>query len=310
MRNAFAQCMTEVAGEDPKVFLMMADIGNRLFNDFQARHGERFLNCGIAEANMISMASGLASGGFKPVCYTIAPFVTARCYEQIRVDVGYHESNVVIVGTGSGLSYASLGATHHGFDDIAIMRAIPGIDIFAPCDANDVHGCLRAALASPRPAYIRIGKKREPQMLAEIPKVEIGKFAPYRPGTDVCILNCGTTLPACVTAAEALEANGISSAVVQCSSTKPLDTEFLREAFSSYQLVLTVEEHSLIGGLGSAVAEFIVDEDLRTGAPLLRLGIPDEFIHQTGSQEYARKKCGLDADSIANSVIARLRKEA
>lgn len=308
MRNAFAQCMTEVAGEDPAVFLLMADIGNRLFNDYQSRHANRFLNCGIAEANMISMASGLASGGFKPVCYTIAPFVTARCYEQIRVDVGYHESNVVIVGTGSGLSYASLGATHHGFDDIAIMRAIPGIDIFAPCDANDVHGCLRAALASPRPAYIRIGKKGEPAMLNEIPTVEIGKFTTHRKGEDVCILNCGTTLPACVEAAESLEANRVSAAVVQCSSVKPLDQEFLREAFANFKLVITVEEHSLCGGLGSAIAEFVVDQDLRDGAPLVRLGIPDAFIHQTGSQEYARKKCGLDAASIAATITRRLRK--
>ncbi len=306
MRNAFAQCMTEVAGEDGKVFLLMADIGNRLFNNYRDAAPDRFLNCGIAEANMISMACGLAAGGFKPVCYTIAPFVTARCYEQIRVDVGYHESKVVIVGTGSGLSYASLGATHHGFDDLALMRAIPGIDIYAPCDANDVRGCLRAALAGPRPAYIRIGKKREPEMLPEVPAVDAGSYVEVRPGDDVCLLSCGTMLPNCLAAAEKLEAAGVSAAVVRCPTVRPLDAAFLREAFSNYRLVATVEEHSLVGGFGSAVAEFVIDEGLRDGAGLLRCGIPDEFIHRIGSQDFVRKECGLDADSIAARIKERL----
>lgn len=299
-----------MAREDEKIFLLMGDIGNRLFNDFSAQNPERFLNCGIAEANMISVACGLANGGFKPVCYTIAPFVTARCYEQIRIDVGYHGSNVIMIGTGSGLSYASLGATHHGFDDIALMRAIPGIDIFSPCDSNDVYACLGAAFESPRPAYIRIGKKGEPTMLPDIPTVKIGKMEMYRPGRDICVLSSGTTLSVCVEAAKMLEREGISASVVRCPCVKPLDTEFLRdEVMSNYQLVVSVEEHSLCGGFGSAVAEFIVDSGLGDGVRFVRVGIPDEFIHQIGSQEYVRKKCGIDAESIAAKITQCLSEE-
>ncbi len=162
MRNAFAKKITELAKQDERVVLLSGDIGNRLFDDFKAKFPSRFYNCGVAEANMMGIAAGLAMSGLRPVCYTITPFITYRCMEQIRVDVCYHHAPVVIVGTGSGLSYASLGATHHSCEEMGMLRLLPGLTVLAPADEVEVRGALEAALKSDNPAYIRIGKKGEP----------------------------------------------------------------------------------------------------------------------------------------------------
>ena len=159
MRNRFAKTMEDLATEDQKVCLLSGDIGNRMFDKFKEKAPGRFINCGIAEANMMSMAAGMALSGLKPVVYTIAPFTTLRCLEQIRTGVAYHNAPVVIVGTGSGLSYAELGATHHSLEDIAILRSIPNMQICAPADSEELEAYLREAIDSEKPTYIRPGKK-------------------------------------------------------------------------------------------------------------------------------------------------------
>lgn len=160
MRNAFAAEITEISATDDKIVLLSGDIGNRLFNSFKEKFSNRFYNCGVAEANMTSMAAGMAACGLKPVTYTITPFNTIRCLEQIRVDVCYHNLPVVIVGVGSGLSYANLGATHHSCEDIALLRVLPNMTVICPADAVEVRLALRAALNYGRPVYIRLGKKK------------------------------------------------------------------------------------------------------------------------------------------------------
>ena len=175
MRNAFASEIAALADKDERVVLLMGDIGNRLFNDFRAAHPERFFNCGVAEANMTSMAAGMASCGLRPFTYTITPFATTRCLEQIRVDVCYHHLPVVVVGVGAGLSYASLGATHHACEDIAFLRALPGMIVVCPADPVEVRLAMRAVLAQDQPAYIRMGKKGEPVIHKSEPKFVLGK---------------------------------------------------------------------------------------------------------------------------------------
>ena len=174
MRNAFADEIRKIAVQDARVVMLSADIGNRLFDKFKTECVGRFFNTGVAEANTISMAAGMAATGLRPVCYTITPFITARCYEQIKVDVCYHEKPVVIVGTGSGLSYASLGATHHSLDDLALMRVLPGMRVLAPADAMELRSCLQAAMKANHPTYIRIGKKGEPVIFPEPPSFSFG----------------------------------------------------------------------------------------------------------------------------------------
>jgi len=304
MRNAFATEMTELANSQPELVLLSGDIGNKLFDRFKEIDVRRFFNCGVAEANMMGVAAGLALSGMRPVVYTITPFTTTRCFEQIRVDVCYHHAPVVIVGTGSGLSYAELGPTHHSLEDMAILRTLPGMRVIAPCDATELRLALRAALKEDGPVYIRIGKKGEPPMHQETPDFRIGRAIVLRSGKDVVLLAAGTIMSEVVEAADRLAAMGISAEVVSFHTVKPLDTDFLAQANDRFRLLVTVEEHGCIGGLGAAVAEWRADQDATT--PMLRFGTPDEFMHEVGTQDYARTKFGLRADAIVSRITARL----
>lgn len=305
MRNAFAQEMTRLAAEDDRVVLLMGDIGNRLFDDYRSRFSDRFHNCGVAEANMMSVAAGLALCGLRPVVYTIVPFVTTRCLEQIRVDVCYHHVPVVIVGVGGGLSYASLGATHHACEDIALLRALPGMKIVCPGDATEVRLGLRRALAQDDPVYLRLGKKGEPLVHPEEPAFEIGRGILLRTGTDITLLSTGNLLPTAVTVADRLDEEGMSVRLVSLHTVKPLDEPLLQESFGTGRLVVTLEEHSVVGGLGGAVAEWLAEQP-PSSARLLRIGTPDRFWHETGGQNYARQRLGLDSATITRRIVAAL----
>lgn len=298
MRNAFADEILKIALEDPRVVVLSGDIGNRLFDKLKAAMPDRFYNCGIAEANMISVAAGLAASGLRPVCYTITPFVTTRCLEQIKVDVCYHHMPVTIVGTGSGISYASLGSTHHSFEDLAALRVMPGMSVVAPADAHELRGSLRWALSQAGPAYLRIGKKGEPVICD--PGVEFvpGRWHHFKTGKDATILSCGTVLPEALEAAKTLVAEGISASVWNCASVKPLDTGALSSLPEAP--VFTVEEHSVLGGFGSAVAEYLSANV--SPKRVIRCGIPDDFLHDCGEQAEARSHCGLDAAGLAATV--------
>ncbi len=301
MRNAFAKQITELAQRDERVVLLSGDIGNRLFDDLKAKCPDRFFNCGVAEANMISMAAGMAMSGLRPVCYTITPFITYRCMEQIRVDVCYHHVPVVIVGTGAGLSYASLGATHHSCEEMGMLRLLPGLAVIAPADAMEVRGALKAALNYPHPVYIRIGKKGEPVIHKTEPDFQIGKAIALREGKDVCLLSTGNMLPAALETADLLASQNISAKVVSFHTIKPLDVTTLASAFADFQLVVTIEEHSVLGGLGGSVAEWLADHS-PAKARLLRCGTADEFLHETAEQDEAREHFGLTATAIAARV--------
>lgn len=300
MRNAFADEVTQLAKVDPRVMLLSGDIGNKLFDSFKKVDSERFLNCGIAEGNMMSVAAGLALNGLRPVVYTITPFTTTRCFEQIRVDVCYHEAPVIIVGTGSGLSYAELGPTHHSLEDLAIMRSLPGMQVIAPCDATEMRLALRAALDSSKPTYIRIGKKGEPAIHDTDISYKIGKAITIRKGSDILILASGTIMPNVLDAAESLKNKGLSSQVASFHTIKPLDIDYLKQNLDSFKAIVTIEEHGKSGGLGGAIAEYL--STLSSHPKHLRLGTEDEFMHEMGDQLYAQKKYGLDIIGIATQI--------
>ncbi len=306
MRNAFADELTKLGDVDPRVVMLSGDIGNRLFDKFRDAHAARFLNCGVAEQNMMGLAAGLALSGYRPIAYTIAPFVTTRCLEQIRTDVCYHEAPVIIAGVGAGLSYAGLGPTHHSCEDIALLRALPNLAVVCPCDSFEVRAALRAALRSDHPTYLRLGKKGEPKVHPEVPAdFSIGKALTIRGGRDVCLLATGTILPEALHAADVLADAGVSAEVVSFHSVKPLDVERLRDAFATFRLVATLEEHSLIGGFGSAVAEWLIDARIAP-RPFLRFGTPDAFFKLAGEQEFAREQLGLTGAQVARRITERL----
>jgi transketolase len=306
MRNAFADELTRLSNIDPRVVMLSGDIGNRLFDKFRAAHPSRFYNCGVAEQNMTGVAAGMALSGMRPITYTITPFVTTRCLEQIRTDICYHDVPVMIVAVGAGLSYAGLGPTHHSCEDIAFLRAIPNMVVICPADAWEVRAAMRAALEQDRPTYIRMGKRGEPKIHADTPEnFRIGKALPISEGSDVCLLSTGTMLPDVIEVSRLLAHSGISAQVVSFHTVKPLDEDFLRDAMDRFRLVATIEEHSLIGGFGSAVAEWMVDRAV-VPRKFLRFGTPDLFFKKSGEQEYAREQLGLGVHTMAERIVAAL----
>jgi transketolase len=301
MRNAFADELVALCQADPRVVLLSGDIGNKLFDRFKAAAPGRFINCGIAEANMMGMAAGLAMNGMRPIVYTIAPFTTTRCLEQIRVDVCYHRVPVIIVGTGAGLSYGELGPTHHSCEDIAILRTLPDMIVECPADCVEMRQGLRQALQQDCPMYMRLGKKGEPDLHPVTPTLQLGKAITLRDGTDVCLIGTGNMVAPLLDTANKLAAAGISARVESFHSVKPLDTDRLAEIFQSFPLVAIAEEHSRIGGLFGAVAEW----NMMRGGPSPRVvgfGVPDEFPHFIGSQAYMRERFGLTADQMTAAI--------
>ncbi len=308
MRNAFADEITLQGAGDPRVVLLSGDIGNKLFDKFKQLAPNRFFNCGVAEANMMSVAAGMALSGLRPVIYTIAPFTTTRCFEQIRVDVCYHQAPVVIVGTGAGLSYAELGPTHHSLEDLALLRSLPGMNVFAPCDEVELRLGLRAALQQDGPMYMRIGKKGEPVIHKGLAGFRLGKAITVREGDDVCLVSIGNMMPVVLAAADSLRDQGLSARVESFHTLKPLDTDRLTQIFDRYPLVAAVEEHSLLGGLGGSIAEWLARQPAPRGR-LICFGTDDVFMHEVGSQDYARRKFGLSAENIAGKVSAELARQ-
>jgi transketolase len=248
----------------------------------------------------------MAASGLRPVCYTIASFLTYRVIEQIRLDLGYHHQRVILVGTGAGLSYASLGSTHHSVEDMGMLRLIPGMAVLAPGDEKELRPALHAALDYPGPAYIRIGKKGELVVHETEPKFEIGKALRLREGKEVWILALGNTLPLAMEAATQLDSRGVSCGVASMGSLKPLDTKLLADVFASAKVVVTFEEHSVLGGLGTATAEWLAAQPAPAKAKLVTFGTPDEFLHATTHQPSAREWAGLTVEAITERVLSPL----
>jgi len=302
MRAAFAQEMEKLAAEDSRVVLLSGDIGNRMFDTYKEQFPDHFYNCGVAEANMTGIAAGMALCGLRPVTYTITAFNTLRCLEQIRIDACYQNLPVIIVGVGGGLSYASLNATHHALEDIACLRVIPNMTVICPGDAWEVRAALRAAIEIEGPVYIRMAKKNEPLVHKNSPDFTIGKGIVIRTGTDVCILNAGSLLPSAMEVAEILKGKGISVQVVSLHTVKPLDEELLYDVFKKFTHVFTLEEHSIMGGLGGSVAEWLSDHnDFK--ARLTRIGTSDTFMVEAGGQEHARHFFGISKEQIVERIL-------
>ena len=301
MRDAFFETVAELAASDERIWALTGDLGIGLFDDFCAAAPGRFLNVGIAEQNLVGVAAGLAYAGKVPFAYSIAPFVTSRPNDQVRVDVAMPGANVKLVGVGGGVAYGYLGPTHHAIDDLALMRALPGFTVLAPADPEETRRATRAAFAHEGPVYLRLGKNGERAALPAFAPFAIGRALVVREGDDVTLASTGAILPEVLGAAERLAAMGIRAGVVHHPSVKPFDAETLCEAAAVSRHVVTVEEHSVIGGLGSAAAEALAEEGV--GARLRRVGLPDTFAHEVGSREHLLRTYGLDAEAIARTAL-------
>lgn len=304
MRNAFIKALTEVAALDARIVFLTADLGFKLFDDFARRYPGRFMNVGVAEANMASVAAGLALEGKKPFIYSIVPFATLRCYEQLRNDIAYHEADVTVVGVGGGYSYGHNGPTHHALEDIALLRVLPNMSVLCPGDPHETVACVRAIAGRRGPVYLRLGRAGEPSVHKEPPALAWGKSLELREGRDVSLLSTGNMLQTAVSVADLLEKKQVSARVLSFPFVKPLDQAAIERSARETRLVATLEEHSLQGGFGSAVAERLAE----LGAPVRfrRFGAQDRFAHTCGDQAFHREANGLLPEQVVRALLENL----
>ncbi len=307
MRNTFAQVITELAQKDEKIVLLSGDIGNRMFDNFKKVANERFINCGIAEANMMSVASGLALTGMKPFIYTIAPFTTSRCLEQIKIGAGYHDAHITIIGTGSGLSYGELGPTHHSLEDMSIIGSIPNMKVLAPCDSIELKNQIKEVVNLKGPTYIRIGKKGEPNLLNINTISKIGRAEIIKDGNDLLIIGVGPILVEALEASKFLEKNHkISVCVASLGGINPLDYTFLEKMKKrNFKHWFTLEEHGLKGGLGSEINNWLIKSNLLNNFKIKNICTPNKFIHKLGNQSFMREILNIDAKGIIKILLSR-----
>lgn len=304
MRTAFVEELVSLARQDPAVMLLTGDLGYTVFEPFQAEFPTRYFNCGVAEANMMGTAAGLAREGFKPFVYSFIPFAIFRALEQIRIDICYHDLPVTIVGLGAGYSYGDMGATHHAVEDIAVARALPGMCVVCPGDPWEVRGATRALWSHEGPAYMRLGKRGEPAVHGPemLPEFRLGRALVVQEGSEVALVATSNMLSVVVEAARRLESgHGIRPTIVSMHTIKPLDEACVRRLSEQCKAIITVEEHSVLGGLGGAVCEALAD--VPTRCLVHRMGIPDRFVHVSGSQGYYREQCGLTPEEIVRRTV-------
>jgi len=305
VRDAFIRTITELAPQHPEILLLSGDLGFGVLNDYIARFPRQFLNVGVAEQNMAGLAAGLALEGYTVFTYSIGNFPTLRCLEQIRNDICFHEANVKIVTVGGGMSYGPLGISHHCTEDLAIMRALPNMLVLSPGDLWEAAEASRFLLGHRGPAYLRLDKSHAAPTTRPDETFVPGRIRVVRQGRDVTLAATGGILGEALLAADALASEGIEARVLSVHTIQPLDVETLCAAARETAALVTIEEHTVSGGLGGAVAEALMEAGVFPSA-FVRMGLRDSFSSVVGSQQYLRKIYSLDAAAIAQAVSARL----
>ncbi len=298
MRNAFSEALVAAALSDPKVLLLTGDHGYALFDAFRKAKPSQYINCGIAEQNMVGVAAGLAKAGFKPIVYGLAAFVPVRVLEQIKIDVCYQNLPVILIGDGAGLVYSHLGTSHQSTEDIACTRAIPALTVLSPADRYEMAAAMQLALQLASPVYLRVGKSDRGDVHAGPIRLRVGELLQVRQGTQrVALLATGSMVK---TALE-LSDQGLDAEVWSVPSVKPLSPEQMAEITSRVDCVITLEEHSVMGGLGACVAEEVA---ARRPLPVCRIGIEDRFSAYCGTWDYLMREHRLDLLSVRHRIDA------
>jgi len=308
VRAFYGQALSGIAAENPNVLAVSADLGRSSGLDrFSKEYPEQFLNTGIAEQNMVGVSAGLARMGFDVFASTFAPFASMRASEQVRMNMGYMHEPVKLVALGSGLAMGFLGNSHYGLEDLAVMRAIPGLTIISPADCAEVYKTLQACVGYEHPVYIRLtGAVSCPVVYAEEYDFEIGKAIWLRDPKKTTIISAGTTVGHCVKAATVLAEAGIDVGLLNMHTIKPLDTDAIDHAVATSDTIFVVEEHTRVGGLGSAVVDYIADHHGLTGRVFCH-GIADRYV-ETGNYSFLLQHNRLDASGIAAFVSQKLGK--
>lgn len=309
MRNHVIEGLVCEAGKNPQIMLLTGDLGYNVVEKFAEKYPDRYINCGIAEENMISVAAGLALEGNKVFVYSLGNFPTLRCMEQIRNDVCYHNADVKIISVGGGFSYGSLGVTHHATEELGAMRLLPNMRVYAPADYIEALGVLKELCAINTPCYVRLARGSDERLH---PEEVIGNisglllfFGDSRTNGQkdnlIVLITAGTMLGTGIRVSDILYKEKIPNAVYSCPTLKPFDKGKLKEIALQAKLIVTLEEHNIIGGLGGAAAEIL--SEMPEHAPLLRIGLNDEYSEATGERGYLRRQYKMDADCIVKRIM-------
>ena len=302
MRNTSLNCVNQLAKQDDRVIFIGSDLGPGVLDEMKKSFPERFFMEGVSEQHIIGMAAGLAMEGFIPYINTIATFMTRRCFEQVALDLCLHDLPVRLISSGGGVVYAPLGPTHLAIEDIAILRALPNMTVIAPCDAEEMKRLMPLTLSWPHPIYIRLGKGGDPVVSKPELGFEIGKAIVLKEGKDGMFVTTGVMTQLALDAIKLLSEEGIDCGVIHMHTIKPLDTKTLSEWLPKVKAVVTVEEHTRIGGLGSAILECCSDFMPEEAFKIRRIGLPDKFAEKYGSQESLLDHFGITKDSLVNTM--------
>lgn len=305
MRDTFVRTLIALAKEDPNIELVTGDLGFGVLKPYWEALPDQFINAGIAEQNMTGLAAGMALEGKTVFTYSIGNFPTLRCLEQIRNDCAYHNANVKVVCVGGGFVYGSLGMSHHAMEDLAVMRALPDVAVLAPADLVEAEAATRAIAAYPGTCYLRLGRGGEKRIHDKIENFEIGKAIPVRRGEKVAIFSTGAIFEEVQTAVDLLEAAGIHPTVYTFPTIKPLDEQVIRTCAAEHDLIVACEEHNIVGGFGSAVAEVMAESPAR--GRLLRIGMQDAYCTLVGNQKYLRDQYGMSGEKIAARILEQIK---
>ncbi|MBQ8371394.1 MAG: transketolase [Clostridia bacterium] len=301
MRNAFVSTLLEIAKKDKNVYIVTGDLGFGVLKPFWEQLPDQIINAGIAEQNMTSVAAGLAMQGKIVYTYSIGNFPTLRCIEQVRNDCAYHNANVKVVCVGGGFVYGSLGMSHHATEDIAIMRALPDVTVLAPGDLVEAECATKAIYEHEGTCYLRLGRGGERRIHEKIDGFEIGKAIEIQKGSNVAVFSTGAIFDEVSDACEVLCEQGIAPTVYTFPTVKPIDKDVILKCARTHKAIVTVEEHNLSGGFGSAVAEVLAEAE-GARAKLVRVGLDDRYSSIVGSQKYLRKQYSIDAETIEKKI--------
>jgi len=300
MRDTFIQELIMLAEADSNVVLITGDLGFGVFDEFSQRFPSQFLNVGVAEQNLMMISAGMALEGKKIFAYSIGNFPTLRCLEQIRNDICYHDLNVTIIGMGGGFSYGQLGMSHHATEDISIMRALPNMLVLAPCSASEVKNTMHSLNNFMGPAYLRLDKSQYIEY-SKASKFKIGKANKIREGGSVTLVSSGGIMEEVMKAAEELSIEGIDCRVLSMHTIKPLDKDAIKLASKETGGIISIEENTILGGLGSAIAEYCLESDCLPKF-FHRIGLKDTYSSIVGDQKYLRNYYEMDSQFIKNTV--------
>lgn len=301
MRNAYISALYELAKTNKQIFALVSDNGAIVYDKYRESFPERFINFGIAESNMVSVAAGLAACGKIPFAYTISTFITMRAYEQIRNDVCMQKMNVKLVGIGAGFVYSNLGPTHHNVEDIALMRVLPDMVIFSPADPLESRKITFASAQIEGPVYLRLATGGSPAVYEGDYDFEVGRGVTLKEGSDVTVIGTGGIVHDALQAVEELEGQGITVRLVNIHTLKPIDKEIILKAADDTRAIITVEEHSITGGLGGSVAEILLENNKM---PLLfkRMGLDNAFPSGYGTYTEMKETNSLSKNNIVNEI--------